>query len=547
MATEVREVERKYDAGPGARLPDLSDLPDVASQSEPGEQILEATYYDTERLDLARAGITLRRRLGGHDAGWHLKLPGAVGARTELRLPHALEPPREFLDLLTARLRGREVRPVARITTTRRRRSLRGRDGTLLAEAVLDDVTAEALGEQATLSRWNEVEFELAGGGPALMKAADRRLRRSGLHPSGHSSKLHAALAGRLPKQDAQTAAADRAPTAGSGAGDVVRAYIREQIQQLLATDVMVRRDRPDAVHKMRVAGRRLRSALRTFSPLLPQRDGELAHLEDELHWLAGVLGEARDQEVLQKHLIADVTDLPTELVLGPVPARIAGHFAPQSAAARRDLTEALGSPRYLALLDRLDLLLTRPLPPAAARPAARTIPALVRHEFKRARRRIDRAAKAGIRPATAVSGTGTGAGTAIGAGTVDTSSTVAGAVTGTGTERDVALHQARKAVKRARYAAEAAVPAFPEKTHAAASTAKALEKVQSVLGDHQDTVIARTATHHLAVRAHAARENAFTYGLLYQRQADQAAALRKKARKAWKKANTKKRTAWMG
>jgi len=87
VATEVTETERKYDAPPGAALPDLADLPEVAAESDPEEQTLRADYYDTDDLRLIRSGITLRRRTGGTDAGWHLKLPLGGDSRIEIRLP----------------------------------------------------------------------------------------------------------------------------------------------------------------------------------------------------------------------------------------------------------------------------------------------------------------------------------------------------------------------------------------------------------------------------------------------------------------------------
>src|SRR5260370_7690384 len=87
MATQITETERKYDAPPGAALPDLADLPGVAAESDPEEQTLKADYYDTDDLRLIRSGITLRRRTGGSDAGWHLKLPLGGDSRSEIRLP----------------------------------------------------------------------------------------------------------------------------------------------------------------------------------------------------------------------------------------------------------------------------------------------------------------------------------------------------------------------------------------------------------------------------------------------------------------------------
>src|SRR6201990_3715509 len=87
MVTDTREIELKYEAGPDAVLPPLEDLPRVASEPGPEERKLEAEYYDTEDLRLLRAGVTLRRRRGGNDSGWHLKLPAGPQTRRELRLP----------------------------------------------------------------------------------------------------------------------------------------------------------------------------------------------------------------------------------------------------------------------------------------------------------------------------------------------------------------------------------------------------------------------------------------------------------------------------
>jgi inorganic triphosphatase YgiF len=174
MATAMLETERKYEAAPGTSLPDLRGLPEVDSQSDFDEVVLEATYYDTATYDLTRAGITLRRRGGGDDAGWHLKVPhGRPGTRTEFRLPlesagstaHAeTDPPAELVELLTARLRGRVLLPVATIDTRRRRSTLADAAGSPLAELALDSVTAEALGSHSSLTRWSEVELELAEG-----------------------------------------------------------------------------------------------------------------------------------------------------------------------------------------------------------------------------------------------------------------------------------------------------------------------------------------------------------------------------------------------
>src|SRR5262245_34135941 len=237
MAIEITETERKYEAPQEAALPDLADLPDVAGESDPEEQTLRAQYYDTGDLLLLRHGITLRRRAGGSDAGWHLKLPlggdgmseprergngeagGATEASgrrsTEIRLPpgrSTRQVPAELAGLVRAFTRGAELRPVARITTVRQRRVLLDEAGDSLAEVADDDVSAQAMDDAATplegpggpppqgptLSRWHEVEVELTRGSRRLLDAADRRLRAAGLRPAGRQAQLERALADQL-------------------------------------------------------------------------------------------------------------------------------------------------------------------------------------------------------------------------------------------------------------------------------------------------------------------------------------------------------------
>jgi CHAD domain-containing protein len=86
--------------------------------------------------------------------------------------------------------------------------------------------------------------------------------------------------------------------------------------------------------------------------------------------------------------------------------------------------------------------------------------------------------------------------------------------------EREEQLHEARKAYKRARYAVEVFVPL---EGAPARRLAKRLTTLQDVLGDHQDATITRDVLRDYAGRAHAAGDNAFSYGILYARQQDAA------------------------
>jgi CHAD domain-containing protein len=296
-------------------------------------------------------------------------------------------------------------------------------------------------------------------------------------------------------------------PRRSASAGVVVLAYLRLQAHALKSLEPMVRADEFDAVHQMRVATRRLRATLRSFGQVIPRSDTE--RLAGELKWLGGLLGAARDGEVLSAHLQASLRTVPVELLIGPVQARVQGHFAPLRAAARAELLEALDSPRYARLLASLDHLTAGPLSgPRADDPARDVLPTAARKAYRQADRRMRRARH------TLPSPTG-----------------------------DVALHEARKSARRARYAAEAAGPAIGPQ---ARRFAKQMKKVQSVLGDHQDTVLARQAARDLGIGAHLAGENAFTYGLLYEREAHRAGRRQADARQVWKRASRSRYRKWM-
>src|SRR3954447_12170520 len=103
MADTVREIERKYEADDDTQLPDLAGIDRVATVVEQGVETLDALYYDTAGRHLAADGVTLRRRTGGKDAGWHLKLPVAPGVRDEVRAPLSGALPAELTALVRSR------------------------------------------------------------------------------------------------------------------------------------------------------------------------------------------------------------------------------------------------------------------------------------------------------------------------------------------------------------------------------------------------------------------------------------------------------------
>ncbi|MCX4980886.1 CYTH and CHAD domain-containing protein [Streptomyces sp. NBC_00572] len=495
MADTKREIERKYEATPRTGLPDLTRAAGVASVTDEGVTELDAVYYDTPGLRLAADALTLRRRTGGEDAGWHLKFPVASGIRDEIRAPLSDTLPRSLAGLLRSRVRDGEVVPVVRLRSSRDVRHLRDGDGTLLAELSVDTVHAEGLtsGGQAA---WTEIEVELADDtDPAILDAVEKRLRKAGIRPSDSPSKLSRALAETGVEPDA----APVTPGTPGTAAAAVLGYVREHVEAIVAHDPAVRRDLPDAVHQLRVSCRRLRSAFKTYGRVL---DREVTDpVGEELKWLAGELGVARDQEVLDERLRARLTDLPRTLVLGPVKARLRRRDAAHGRSARRQALAALDSARYLALLDRLDALLADPpLRKDAALDARQVLARAVRKDHDRLAGRIHHALS--LDP---------------------------------GDERDLALHEARKAAKRARYAAEAAEPTLGKP---AKRLSRRVKDVQTLLGEHQDAVVARGALRELAIIAHGAGESAFTWGLLYGREEAAADAAERGLPEVWARAS---------
>ena len=476
------EVERKYDVDDlELAPPQLDGLPAVDAVTPAEEHRLEAVYYDTADGRLRAAGVTLRHRTGGTDAGWHLKLPAGRGREEITVQGDPGEPPPALTSLVRSRVRDERLAPVATISTRRVVQRLLDPAGRPLAELADDTVTGRRLlagsdGAAGGLS-WREWEVELLAGEDSLLDAVEPRLLAAGARPAASASKLGRLLP-RPSSTDGQPAwwAAGRS-TGRPSAGDSVLAHLAEQVAELVARDPHARRDVPDALHKMRVATRRLRSALATFRPLLDRATTD--PVRDELRWLAGVLGEARDAEVMHARLRRLVAAEPSELVLGRVLDRIDTTMVQRHRAAHDRVLAELDGERYLRLLGTLDELVAHPpFAPEAARDATEVLPRLVRRTWRRLDRRMAAAEQAPR-----------------------------------GAEQDELLHEVRKDAKRSRYAAEAVQPVFggPAARYAAAVT-----ELQESLGDFQDGVVTRAVLRELGARGHLAGQNGFTFGRLH-------------------------------
>ena len=445
------EREVKLGAGPAFHLPDLNGVVEGAVVNSPETVRLDTVYFDTADVRLARWGVSLRHRAG---EGWTLKLASAppspgqqdVLERDELVFQGgAKKPPEAAVTVVRAYVRGAELLPVARLSTLRRRVRLVDAAGARLAEVVDDEVSVRD--GRRVAARFREIEVEVLGdqsdGG--IIAALVARLRAAGAGAPDRTPKHIRALGPRAqepPEVSSQPLAAD------ASAADVIRNVLAESVASLLRHDPLVRTSSdPEAVHQARVATRKLRSHLRTFGPLL---DAEWTDsLRTELGWVAMALGAVRDREVLLDRLRASSKSLPASDLRSA--AALLKILEVEIEALRKKLHADLSSARYIDLLERLVTAAQAPTTlPDADQPAAAALPALATNPWRRLRSAVRQLPES---------------------------------------PTDPELHRIRILAKRARYAAEAVAPVVGP---AAEAFARAAAKLQTVLGEHQDSVTAQ-------------------------------------------------------
>lgn len=458
------EIERKYEVDAGLTLAGLAD---VAELGEPRVLHLTAVYVDTPDLALRRAGVVLRRRTGGRDDGWHLKLPAVGDARVELSELADGHVPASLRGRLAELIGEAPLVPVAELDTVREELTVAPR-GEVVARVCLDRVSVR----RPRATAWSEVELELvAGADPAWLDRLEGALLAAGGRPAAHESKVGRALASARPFE---------APTSPDApAGDVVRAYLAAQVGVLQALEAAVIVDEPDAVHRSRVATRRLRSALRVFAPVLDR--GRIEPLRDELKWLGEVLGAPRDAEVLLEEFGDLLAELGPEVVTPEVRGRLLASLEQQHATAHAALVRALASGRHADLRAVLaGLVAEPPLLAAAGGPAASVLPPLVRRAVERVETLYDLAEQ---RP-----------------------------------RRLERWHDVRKAAKAVRYCSEALTGAFGPP---ARELVKAWKGVTESFGVLQDAVVARELLEDALARARDADEPLGPYRVLIEAQED--------------------------
>lgn len=478
--TRFVEREHKLDVDASFEVPDVqAALGNGFVATAQHSTVLEATYYDTADLALFHAGIALRRRSGGDDAGWHLKLyEGHPGERTEVQLPLSrgdktvpAELTRQLPRSLSKKL---DFQPVLRLRTERTTTELSDAAGKAVGELADDRVLATRL-DDGHASHWRELEIEVKGAdtSPALASLEVFLLAR-GATPSSHDSKLARGL---------DLGSKHHPSTAEQKGLDPLSLRLRAQVVELIAREEDVREGRDSGVHQMRVAVRRVRSCLRTFRSAF--EESAVRRLQQQLKWLGDLLGAERDAEVIAARLLRDLGELAPTDVLGPVGLDLGVRSHDDIAAAHTRLVQALDSELYRSLLEELADL----APDTSSR-----LPA----DQRWLRQRLARSARQTIR-------------------LMKRAKALEGAA------RDSALHEVRKSAKHVRYAAETLVPLEGTRAKALAASFEAL---QTVLGEHHDAIVTQQR-----LRAEGARagvrpgENGFTYGVLFALEAERAIA----------------------
>ena len=402
-----------------------------------------STYHDTRDRRLGRSGLALRRRLENGASTWEVELPEAPG-QVALAAPGGpIRPPELIADLLAAVVNEREL---VEVLTVRTRRS----------DTLVDEVSVIRNGTVVE-------EFVRDGRdddpGLGYLEAPQR--------PS---------LARTAPSRER------------------IRARLQEQYEELLAHDPGVRLDRePEAVHKARVAVRRMRALLRSARPMVDRAWAD--RLRTELGWLGRSLGGVRDLDVLLLELRGLVDEL--EGVERAAGGQILLALSAERKAAHAELKEVLGGVRYLTLLARLEDAAREPRWSGADQP----VEELAGREFRKLRKTAR-----GLRK--------------------DPS--------------DEQLHRARIRAKRARYAAEVAEPVVGKPTRRVVERAR---EFQDVTGEHQDAVVAEQKLRALAGTGDPGV--AFVAGRLAERQRARRRAARRAVGPAWKRLERAGRKAW--
>jgi CHAD domain-containing protein len=511
-AHDLRPVVRWLDARrPAAEIP--HEVAALVSDGPPDGQPVMAvvpreprslvdTYVDTEDWRFHRAGLAARLRASDGEFEGTLKtlVPAedALRVRTEIGSPLTSSEPEALLaaesragSWVRSLVGAKPLRPLFTLRTHRQPYGLLI-DGVPAGEVVLDETTIETSGasEPVRLKRV-EVEIEAASVERARPFVDDLRTA-CWLTPASASKFEVGLLAIGLAPQGLPDAGPVSLPEAPS-MGQLAYAVVRRSFLAFLQSEPTARvGEDPEGVHDMRVAIRRMRAALRLFEPALSRR---APRLRAELRWVGSQLGEVRDLDI-QLGWIKAWADEGTTLDTSALAHLLAG-LERQRDRARTKMLRCLDSKRYERLVARLTAVLRAGPPrrsPAARAPALSAFPELIEQRQRRARK--------------------------------------AGKKLRDDSPPD-AFHRMRIQCKRLRYAVESGRDLYTTRAEAYADV---IVRLQDILGQHQDAVVAVSHLQKILDRSNRRMPPgvAFLMGRMSQRYEQEAARLRRRFRRAY-------------
>jgi CHAD domain-containing protein len=449
------------------------------------ERTLTTVYFDTPDLRLLRAQITLRHRTDGRKRAWQLKLPLTCGRR-EVEMPgDASAPPAEMLSLLFIHLQGTTVGPIATLRT-RRTGTRVGSPKKQGAEVILDEVAV--LKDSSEVLSFREVEIERLNGDTALADRLEKQLRKAGAFDHDGRPKIFRAL-------DLPTPPPLKPPRRSDSIAEHLRYTLIRQLDILLSRDPGVRLGgESEDVHQMRVAARRMRAVLRAARPLLKREWEE--PLRTRLGWLGRQLSAARDLDVQIAHFKGQYDSVKPQD--RPALDRFIDYLQGERAKVQRQLVRQLRRRRYVGLINRLTPAVREPMIVSDDI----TLPDLAGKAF----RKLQQAVKP-----------------------LDVSAS------------NAQWHGVRIRAKRARYAAE-----LSERYsgHAATQYLDQMKRVQELLGDIQDAVMAERHLRRFASKREE-RPSALIAGQMIERARERQRDAKEAFGPVWKKVKKCGKRVW--
>ncbi|MCI3134080.1 CYTH and CHAD domain-containing protein [Phenylobacterium aquaticum] len=295
LATEDQEIELKFLCEPR----DLEALLEAAPAGATEAKALRAIYFDTPDGRLRREHISLRVRESGGKRVQTLKRGEGFG-----REEYEQKVGDDRLDLTMPALkkalpaaRRKALAPAFSVAVDRRQRTVAHGEAMIEIAADLGTITAGDRRREIC-----ELELELKAGSPSELFALARQLARTApLYLSYEGKAAQGQMLGD------GTELVPRSQTRVRLTGDLTAAAAFQAIARttlgLIASNAALVRETADeaALHQLRVAVRRLRSAIATCAALVG--DAEAPKIRSELKWLAGTCGEARDLDVFARSL----------------------------------------------------------------------------------------------------------------------------------------------------------------------------------------------------------------------------------------------------